>query len=580
MIEALARRIAVLAVISLAATAAGCGGTSGPAAAPPIRSTASAAPAATVPATLSVAIEGPKPSAAARRTRYVSPATAFIQIEINHATTQTFPLSAGTPCTPPPPGATTCLTFAFNAPIGTDTFVVTAFLNGTTILAQATTQATIVAGVANVVTVTLDARVASVALSLTKPAPPQGTATRGLVLVTPLDAAGDSPVGSPGALPPVTVTDGDGSGATALYVGTDTTCATAAGAPAASVTATQSGTGYVPVCMSYSGGALAGGATITATIAGVAPVTTTFKPAPAGTVSPGAWIPLTRFDASLNVVTSIGSGLPGPIDGLDVDQNDNVYALSGPLPSTPSTYQISAFSDSQSGSATPFSATQFVLPSDTTLPASDGIAGPALDGSGNAYVLGLRPGLSCTIYRIPLTGGTVAPIPAVNCGGFINPTGSRLHGFRSDAQGRVYVGFDNHVGPSNPGPSVIYRLTRNPDATLATDSSTGGGYEITDLALTPAGNIDALVDFGRVVVIAGSSFGSSWKVIDTYDAVAFNALLPPLVVDHAGNLFVAGKSGSVMSGGAGFTFAVIPAGTHATGAASSSVTPSFLGAAR
>jgi len=247
----------------------------------------------------------------------------------------------------------------------------------------------------------------------------------------------------------------------------------------------------------------------------------------------------------------ISTSLPASTDGIDVDQNDNVYALSGPTGQ--STYQISVFSDTQSGNATPLSVTTFTLPADTTPPVSDGIAGPALDGNGNAYVLGLRPGLNCTIYRVPLGGGTVSPVPAVDCASFINPFRSQLRGFHSDGQGRVYVGFNNHVGPGNPGPSIIYRLTPNADGTLTKESSTGfASYEIRDLAITPAGNVDALVEFGRVLVVAGSSFTSgSWNVIDNYDAVAFNTLKPPLVVDHAGNLFVVGASAAA----AGFTFA-------------------------
>jgi hypothetical protein len=516
----------------------------------------------------------PKTAGAARRPRYVSPGTTFFQIETNHATTQSFTLSSGTAC-PPPPGATTCLEFAFDAPIGSDTFVVTAFQNPTTVLSQATAAATIVQGAANVVSATLGVRVASLTLSLAKPAPPQGTATRGLVLPVPLDAAGYSPVGSPGALPNITITDSDSSGTTALFVGTDTTCATAAGASAATVTATQSGTGYVPVCMSYNGAALASAATITAAVAGVPAATAAFKPLAAGTASAGGWGSLFRFDASLNVLTSIDTALPAPTDGIDVDQSDNVYALSGPG-STQSTYQISMFSDTQSGTATPLSVTTFTLAADTVPPVSDGIAGPALDGNGNAYVMGLRPSSNCTIYRIPLTGGTVTPVTAADCANLISPIRSALHGFRSDAQGRVYAGFDNHAFAGNPGPSTIYRLTPNPDGTLTKDSSTGfSNVEIRDLAVTPAGNIDALVNIGRILVVAPSSFTTmSWNVIDNYDAVALGNLTPPLVVDHAGNVYVAANSG------AGFIFAEIPVGTHAAGATSTTLHPGFLGAAR
>jgi PQQ-like domain len=189
-------------------------------------------------------------SAVGRRPLYVSTATQSAAIAVNGGAPLVVNLAANSPNCTASAGGRTC-TAAVSAPVGADTFAETLFktTDGTgPALAQNTTTATIVAGTANVVTLTLEGVVASIALSLADPAPLVGPTATILLVVNAKDAGGATIIGNDPFANPIALTDSDTSGITALTKATlsspaDTVNVTYNGKPLASATFTGSATG-------------------------------------------------------------------------------------------------------------------------------------------------------------------------------------------------------------------------------------------------------------------------------------------------------------------------------------------------
>lgn len=469
------RRLFVLIVFALAA--AGCGGGSGttPGGPGPAPTTAPKPPVGTASVTFSIAVPS-RVMSAQRQPRYVSPATATVQVAVNGGVPQTFPVSGGAPCssTAQPPASGTCIIASVQAPLGDDTFTVRLLDASGHTLSGGTVQQTILPGQTNTVHITFDGVVAALRVALTKPTPPTGATTRLGVVVTPLDAAGYTIVGAPGALPSVTLTDDDTSGATGLYLRGDGDCANAmyvTPGPSVVMTAvTVSGLSfYVTACLVYRGQALPNGATITAAIPSGPFATTKLTPV-APPASGGAWVlgqdtannngnALRHYSPSYALLASI-SGANTHVAGaygLAVDAaSGNVWIPSdlhftAGSSSTDGTWDgyLYMFPPSASGNVAPSSSTHF-----TGIPAQigqdrslgtfpDSLEFVALDGAGNAFVLKYNVARGrCEVWRFPLAGGTVAAVKAADCSDQTVPVQAHFgypYGMLID-RGFVYVG--------------------------------------------------------------------------------------------------------------------------------------------
>jgi hypothetical protein len=170
---------------------------------------------------VSIAVPAAAGGAAAlkRGPLYVSAGSQSASIAVNGGTPVIASLAAGSSnCTPATGTSRTC-SVTVAAPVGTDTFTEILYpsTNGTgTPLSQNQSTFTIVAGKANVVNMTLNGVVASIALSLDTPAPPLGKAATIPLHVTMNDASGATIIGSDPFVNAITLTDSDTSGATTL----------------------------------------------------------------------------------------------------------------------------------------------------------------------------------------------------------------------------------------------------------------------------------------------------------------------------------------------------------------------------
>jgi hypothetical protein len=201
------QRLVLLVAVCVSIAGCGGGGSSVPGAQP-------ASPTSSTLQSVTVSIAIPSAAAASsvlRQPKYVSVNTQSASISVNGGTPVVTNLAAGSPNCTTSSGARTC-SITLSAPVGTDTFaeVTYASANGTgTALSQNTTTATIVAGKANVVPLVLDGVVASVALTLSNPTPPAGTAATLGLTVNLIDASGATIIGSDPFSNPVALTDSD-----------------------------------------------------------------------------------------------------------------------------------------------------------------------------------------------------------------------------------------------------------------------------------------------------------------------------------------------------------------------------------
>jgi hypothetical protein len=174
-------------------------------------------------------------AAAKRKPLYVSANTQSAAIAVNGGTPVVANLSASSSsCAVATGGGRTC-SVTVSAPVGTDTFSETLYANTTGTgapLSQNSTSYTIVAGKSNVINMTLEGVVNSIALTLANGTPTLGIATSIALTVTIEDASGATIIGSDPFTNPITLTDSDTSGATTL---SKTTVASPADAAALTV---------------------------------------------------------------------------------------------------------------------------------------------------------------------------------------------------------------------------------------------------------------------------------------------------------------------------------------------------------
>lgn len=265
----------VLAAVASSFALAACGGGSGTAPGTSQRQTAQA--------TFSIVIPSQSGASSHRRTPQDVPAdTQSIEIVITAVngspppqgiqTTFTATLNKSNPDCTQSSGGLSCM-IPVQVPIGSVTFAVTLYstTNETgSPIASATTTSNIVAGQANIVTITPILTNGSIVLSLSNPSPMAGSAASITISVSEEDTGGATIVGQ--YANPITLTDSDKSGATAILVnGT-------AGSTVANSTDT--------VTLSYGGLAIVP-ATISATATNLSSASASFAPTiPAVVLSP------------------------------------------------------------------------------------------------------------------------------------------------------------------------------------------------------------------------------------------------------------------------------------------------------
>jgi hypothetical protein len=268
-----ARFAAFAAVLALAA----CGGGGGAANVPAALPVAPVTTAPTGPTTqVSFRINGGSvaPSSAARTPKFISPATqsATISLVVQGQTTLLTAVNVS-------PGSPNCVggasdlvcTVTVNAPIGTDTFVISTFdgPNGTgNQLSTGTTIATVALNATNTVALVLNGVVAAVRVVLDPSSAPVGTPAVVAVTVVAYDAATppDVIVGPGNYSTPITLTNSDTSNVTQLST-------TQVLGPGTTVT------------LNYTG-ASSTGATITPSFGGISGTLATFKPTAISTPTP------------------------------------------------------------------------------------------------------------------------------------------------------------------------------------------------------------------------------------------------------------------------------------------------------
>lgn len=241
---------------------AGCGGSGSSGTLVP-QSPASGAP-STLSVAVSISIPAPPTlgSASARRPQYASVNTRSASVAVDSGKPVIANLSGGSQgCTSLAGGGRTCI-IAVTASPGKHSFTVILFAStdgSGAPLSQNTTSATITAGIANTVTMTLGGIVSSIVVGLATPNPPAGTAATIGLTVTFKDASGASIIGSDAFVNPVTLTASDTSVVSSI---SKTTLASPADAAALTVN-------YTGKSAQATLGATAAGVAATSTIAAI-----------------------------------------------------------------------------------------------------------------------------------------------------------------------------------------------------------------------------------------------------------------------------------------------------------------------
>jgi hypothetical protein len=290
-----ARGLAVLAALAVSACSGGGGRALPPLGASPIAGSAASGPPGSAQATLHLTIPAATATAASkRRAQYVSAATQSITIAQTGGPTSTVSLAATSPnCTSASSGSRTC-TLSFGVTPGANQlFAVKAFAStdgSGTPLAVQNLAATIVAGTANTIDITLDGVVASLSVFLQNPTLTSGQAGTTNVVVNALDASGYVIVA------PGTFSDANGNPIAVTLADSDTTGAT----KLAQTSVTQPAT----IALTYNGAAIPA-ITISATAAALSTVATTLA-----IVAPGAVFDATQVDAALASTQSYYATMP------------------------------------------------------------------------------------------------------------------------------------------------------------------------------------------------------------------------------------------------------------------------------
>jgi len=197
-----------------------CGGGTTGSAVPATTGTGAASTGATRNVTIAIFVPAPTTASARRRVpQYVSAATKSASIGLDGAAPIIVNLTPGSVNCPAAGSQGYNCTATVTATVGPHTFVVSLY-SGTNatggVLSTGTVTATIGAGIANTVSLTLDGVPAGISISLATTAPPTGTAVDIPLVVNVLDASGAAIVGADPYTNPITLTDSDTSGATKL----------------------------------------------------------------------------------------------------------------------------------------------------------------------------------------------------------------------------------------------------------------------------------------------------------------------------------------------------------------------------
>jgi hypothetical protein len=262
---------------------------------------------------------GASASAVQRRPAFISPNAQSISISVAGAVTTANLTSTSPNCTATTTSAPLTCTVTLNAPVGTDTFVVTLYqgLNASgTVLSTATVSAAVSATQPTTIPVTLGGVVASIDVTVQNGNAriPGGYATSVPVIVTAKDPSGAAIVGAGNYTNPITLTNTDTSGVTVLSTTTVTSPSTVV---TLSYAPTDANSGVLAI-----NGLPIGATTIGASATGVA----------ASAVSPGTFQYIAdRFFGFGHTRTLVGTAAV-----VNVDYN----GLGTPLPS-PSAYAYS-----------------------------------------------------------------------------------------------------------------------------------------------------------------------------------------------------------------------------------------------
>jgi streptogramin lyase len=199
-------------------------------------------------------------SAASKHTMDFTASTQSVTIAIGAQVLKKADVSASSSLCTAATGGRTC-TVGVAAPTGNDQFTITAYdqanaagnIIGQAMVSQA------VSATPSTVNVTVNGTIVKIAVSLSNPDPPVGTAATVTVGVTGYDVDGNAVLGSyPSS---VSLQDSDTSGATSLSATTVTSAST-------------------PVTLNYTGAKPFLSATITASLSGIAPASAVFAPLP------------------------------------------------------------------------------------------------------------------------------------------------------------------------------------------------------------------------------------------------------------------------------------------------------------
>jgi streptogramin lyase len=495
---------ATLTALAAAALLSGCSGTL-PATTP------GSSPSGSTPVTFVVSVPAGASANArfehARRPHYISPSTQSIAITLGGKTLLTANVSAGSKaCKSAGSTSRTCIAHA-TAPSGTQTFVVTAYdgAGGTgNVLAAGNVPATLQPGSAQSVRVSLTGKAASIALSLSSPYPLAGKPSTSAVIVSALDADGNTIVGAYAAN--VKLSDLDPSGATKLS--------------ASSVADSSTG-----VTLSYDGSSVYH-ALVSAEVPGLGKATVVFAPAPtniAQYVAPMlhtkyGLMPMGLADVCLGPdgnmwITGASSGSIEKIDESGKFIGTYQVLGSGPVGITVGADKNLWFAESQTGKigkiTTSGKITEYTLPApggtpqpnDTTL-GPDGNIWYVVQGSAGGSAGKITPAGKLTSYPLPANSGpqsiTAGPdgnlwISDVGLNAIlvISPSGKVIATHRlpttNAAPWGITMGPDKNIWFAEFGASLIGRMTPSGELKeIAAPSANAGPLYIT---AGPDGNL-------------------------------------------------------------------------------------------
>lgn len=522
-------RAAACAVAVCLSACGGGGGSSGSPALPSRSSTpitqASAGPTAQATFRIDVssgaASSSTARSIAARTPKYVSPATQSVSVALQG---QSSPLAVAN-ITPTSPGCTSSVAGTFCtinvvAPIGSDTFTVTAFAgtNGTgSVLSTATVVQTIALNATNSVPLVLNGVVSSASVILSSTSVPAGTPATVAVTVVAYDAAGEIIIGPGNYTSAVTLTDTDPTGNTAL----STTSVTAPGTNAT---------------LTYNGGSMMG-ATVTPSVGGTPGTPVTF--APAGTAFTTYGLPASIYSASFGgqlPPVELLNGGPGGSVWVASTTNDGTVGLIasggastvfGNLPSAqitslaPTSYGYESFGD-QSGDIGAIAPDGFVtLASTFTDPCAQStrVCGSAdwmaLGPDGNIWFSDPTGYIGLATSAGPVTEWDPTQLSGWP-GGVSQPT-------------QIAFGPDGNLYVADAAQDMVYKLVIGGEAPVSVVPLSSVGCTVTSVAVGSDGNVWFSDTCENLYAVPLATFTSgavqNWSVASVTNEESFDALI-------------------------------------------------------